>query len=454
MRLPYANVQVTHWNPGATMPLVLPVHVICNTSDEQIHNNIRVNSRNRGDWVRFEDAHEGVALLCGSGPSLADTLEEIRSRAAAGGKVFAMNGAAKFLSENGIEPDYQVMIDARPETADLVGPAKEHLFASQVSPETFARMPSARLWHLQIENIDELLPEYSRSYCLVGGAASVGNTAACLSYSMGYRNLQIFGYDSSHRDGQGHAFAQPLNNGDPCCVVNFAGKEYTCSLTMKLQAEKFMETSRALRGAGCRVEVHGSGLLPDMFNAKLEDLSEVEKYQLMWNYPEYRTLAPGEDCAGKFLEIVKPHGEVIDFGCGTGRGALKIHEAGLEVLLVDFTTNSRDPEADALPFIQWDLSEPMPFRAPFGYCTDVMEHIPPDQVESVIKNIMACVDEVFFQISLVPDAMGGLIGHPLHLSVYPKTWWSDKFESMGFRVQWSEDQGHTALFHVVKNAQQ
>jgi hypothetical protein len=448
MRLPYANVQIKHWNPGATMPLIMPVHLICNTSDEQIYNNIRENSRSHGDWLRLEDPHSGIAILCGSGPSLGDSLDDIREKIKAGGKVFSMNGSAKFLSERGIFPDYQVIIDARPETAALVGPAKEHLFASQVSPETFSKMPSARLWHLQVENIDSLLPEYDHSYCLIGGAASVGNTATCLAYAMGYRNLQIYGYDSSHRDGKGHAFHQALNEGDPCCVVNFGGKEYTCSLTMKLQAEKFQETSRALRGYGVHMEVHGSGLLPDMFNSKMEDLSEQEKYQRMWMYPEYREVAPGEDCISKFLEVVKPTGNVIDFGCGTGRASLKMKEAGLDVLLVDFASNSRDPEAMDLPFVQWDLSEPMNFKAPHGYCTDVMEHIPPSQVDSVIQNILSCVKDAFFQISLVPDKLGELIDHPLHLSVHPHEWWVEKFESLGYRVTWSENQGISSIYHV------
>ncbi len=448
MQLPYANVQLKHWNPGASMPLILPVHLICNTSDQQIYNNIRENSKNRGDWIRLEDAHDGIAILCGSGPSLVDCLSEIKKKQQAGGKVFAMNGAARFLNDCGIWPDYQVIIDPRPETADLVGPAKEHLFGSQVSPETFARMPTARLWHLQVENIDSLLPEYNRSYCLIGGAASVGNTATCLVYAMGYRNLQIYGYDSSHKDDKGHAFHQALNDGDPCCVVNFAGKEYTCSLTMKLQAEKFQTTSRILKSYGCHIEVHGSGLLPDIFNSKTENLSEQEKYQRMWTYPNYRVEAPGEDCVHKFLEVVKPSGNVIDFGCGTGRGALKIKQSGLDVLLVDFASNCRDDEASHLPFIQWDLTEPMPFRSAHGYCTDVMEHIPPNQVDSVIKNILTCVKDAFFQISLVPDNLGQLIDHPLHLSVHPHEWWVEKFESLGFRVTWCENQGTTSLCHV------
>lgn len=448
MQLPYANVQMEHWNPGATKPLILPVHLICNTSDEEIFGNIRENSKNHGNWIRLEKAHDGVAILCGSGPSLIDTIDDIREKVKSGGKVFAMNGAAKFLNEHGIYPDYQVIIDARSQTADLIGPAKEHLFASQVSPECFKRMPTARLWHLQVGNIESLFPEYPNDYCLIGGAASVGNTATCLAYAMGYRNLQIYGYDSSHRDGKGHAFHQKMNDGDPCCVVLFNGKEYTASLTMKLQAEKFQETSRALKAAGCHIEVHGSGLLPDMFRAKTEDLTESEKYERMWTYPEYREVAPGEDCVEKFLEVAKPSGVIVDFGCGTGRASVKLKKLGYDVLLTDFAGNSRDQEAIPLPFVQWDLSEPMPFSGDFGYCTDVMEHIPPEQVDKVITNVLNAAKRVFFQISLVPDVMGQLIDQPLHLSVHPYAWWIEKFESLGYSVTWSEDQGISALYYV------
>ena len=429
------------------MPLTLNVHLICNTSDDDIYSNIRANSRLPGKWVQYVEPHDGVAILCGSGPSLADTLDEIRSKVAAGGKVFAMNGAAKFLAEHGIMPDYQVMIDAREATADLIGPAKEHLFASQVHPECFKRMPKARLWHLQVETIDDLLPEYSHGYCLIGGAASVGNTATCLAYAMGYRNLQIYGYDSSHRDGEGHAFHQKMNEGDPCAAVTLNGKDYIASFTMKMQAEKFQDTSKALIEAGTHIEVHGSGLLPDMFNAP--PLSETEKYQLMWSQDEYRAFSPGEQCAGKFVEIAKPSTNqlVADLGCGTGRGGQAISKHCL-VTLFDFVQNSRDKGID-LPFELADLSKPIHFDADFGYCTDVMEHIPPESVDAVLKNVTDVAPHTFFQISLVDDALGYLIGQPLHLSVHPFQWWHDKLSQYG-RITYAEDNHTSAIFYITK----
>ncbi len=446
MRLPYANMKMHHWNTGAEMPLILPVHLICNTSDEQIESNIRTNSRNGRSWVKVVDAHEKVAILCGSGPSLADMLDEIREKQDNGGVVFAMNGAAQYLSDNGIMPDYQCIIDAREQTADLLGPAKQHLFASQVHPKCFHEVPDALLWHLEIGVIDTLLPEYHDDYCLIGGAASVGNTATCLAYALGFRNLQIYGYDSSHRDNDGHAFDQPMNNGEPCCVVAFSGKEYTASLTMKLQAEKFQETAQALIDEGCHIEVHGDGLLPDIFNSP--PMPEVDKYRQLWAMPAYRDLAPGEMAVAHFVEIATAGSTVIDLGCGTGRAGKALSDAGFKVTLVDFTENSRD-EGINLPFVQADLTEPLPVSADYGFCTDVMEHIPPNDIDTVIGNIMAVCGESFFQICLIPDNFGEVIGQKLHLSVFPYDWWLNKFKSLGFEVKWSSHNEVEAEFHIT-----
>ena len=448
MQLPYANLQIKHQNPGAMMPLILPVALICNTSDEDIYNNIRTNSAGHMNWVKCEEPHDGIAVLCGSGPSLVDTLDEIKWQAASGAKVFAMNGAAKFLADNGVMPDYQILIDARIGTADLIGPARHHLFASQVHPECFIRQPDAQLWHLQVGNIENEFPEYKDAYALIGGAASVGNTATCLAYAMGYRNLQIYGYDSSNRDGAGHAFRQPMNDGDPCAHVLFNGKEYIASLTMKLQAEKFQETSKALQEGGCHIEVHGSGLLPDMWNTPVEELTEQEKYVRMWSHDAYRMVSPGEECVNTFLEICDPNGLVIDFGCGTGRAGLKISDYGCTVVLMDFTENSRDPSAMHLPFWQHDLTQPITHKAKFGYCTDVMEHIATENVDIVIRNIMESARTTFFQISTVPDNMGAIIGQQLHLTVMPHDWWMQCFIALGYDVTWNRNDDISSIFVV------
>jgi SAM-dependent methyltransferase len=384
-----------------------------------------------------------------------------------GATIYALNGAARLLNSIGIIPDYQVVIDARPETSSIVDLAKTHLFASQVHPDCFEVLPvNVKLWHLQVEGIDEHLPPYDDDYCLVGGAASVGNTATCLAYAMGFRDLQLFGFDSSNKPdgttfGQSHAIHQAINDGEPMASVTFNGKDYISSLTMKLQAEKFQETAKALKELGCSIAVHGYGLLPDMYNAPPEVLTEHEKYTKMWKFPQYRAYSPGEQIAGRIIELlnISELDSVVDFGCGTGRAAKFIQENTLcHIACLDFTKNSMDDglfNHHGISFFHHDLKNPIDFkRHQKGYCTDVMEHIPPDDVDLVINNIMDAASKVVFQISLVPDCCGALIGHDLHLSVHPAQWWVDTFNRLGFDVPLIEESADktTCIFLVKREA--
>jgi SAM-dependent methyltransferase len=175
---------------------------------------------------------------------------------------------------------------------------------------------------------------------------------------------------------------------------------------------------------------------------------EQQKYEQVWSHPEYRVVAPGEDSTVTFLaqsKAEKGH-TVIDFGCGTGRGAQSLKDAGLKVTAVDFAKNCLDPQVD-VDFVQADLTKTIPVSAEFGYCTDVMEHLPTEDVHKVIQNILSSASKVFFQIACVDDVMGVLVGAPLHLTVKPYSWWKEVLEKHG-KIIWSEDQVHTCQFYV------
>lgn len=451
-------VQMPYRNPHASMPLILPVLVVCNTSDEQLHKNIARNASLPLPWAAMTPAHDGVIVLCGGGPSIAESLDEIKRLQAGGATVWAMNGAHKYLRENGVEPDAQVIADGKSETSSLIDDgARVFYVASQCDPLTVDRAMSTglvTLWHLAIsEEMDSLFPAARKragGYALVGGGASVGNSALCLAYVLGFRRMELFGYDSSHKDGQSHAYEQEMNQFIPTSEVEWAGKAYVASVAMKAQAEKFQITGQALEREGCTINVHGDGLLPAMWNTPPGSLKECDKYRLMWSTEAYREVSPGECVVPVILEVLRPDGLVLDFGCGTGRASLGLSNAGCDVLCIDFADNCRDEEAMGLPFLQWDLTRPLPPHAHYGICTDVMEHIPPSDVEQVVANVMAAADNVFFQISTVPDVMGALIGQDLHLTVRPHGWWRDLLGRFG-SVSWESDTGEASMFVVRKS---
>jgi 2-polyprenyl-3-methyl-5-hydroxy-6-metoxy-1,4-benzoquinol methylase len=204
-----------------------------------------------------------------------------------------------------------------------------------------------------------------------------------------------------------------------------------------------------------------SSVMSDAPEVKVTNVRPLEKdlYKMMWERPEYRVVAPGENIAHEFLKQAKPKpgATVLDLGCGTGRGGLNLaFFGGMDVTMVDFAGNCLDADIvpmletqkHAIRFVEADLSEPLPVKAAYGYCTDVMEHIRPHHVDRVIDNCLAACQHVFFQISTVDDICGVLIGHKLHLSVHPYKWWLQKFKEKDCVIHWSQETENTCLFYV------
>lgn len=171
--------------------------------------------------------------------------------------------------------------------------------------------------------------------------------------------------------------------------------------------------------------------------------AERAKYERVWEFPQYRHQAPGEALVDDAIQALgmQPGDTVIDFGCGTGRPAQRLQERGLSVTGVDFAANCLDT-AVSIPFVRADLTDLPSMAADWGYCTDVMEHLPPEQVAGVLANIRASVRRgVYFQIATRPDVMGKLIGETLHLTVQKPDWWQEVLEQHWSAVEITEGAG-------------
>lgn len=184
----------------------------------------------------------------------------------------------------------------------------------------------------------------------------------------------------------------------------------------------------------------------------MTDLAERErdKYERMWDVTAYRNHSPGEALATRaFTEMGMNKGDnLIDFGCGTGRPAAQFQRLGAAVIGIDHATNCLD-QGVGITFLQcclWDL--PPDLTAAYGYCTDVMEHIPPEKVDDVLSEIRRVVtNKVFFQIATFPDGMGKRIGETLHLSVHGPEWWKAKLSEHWGNVIVSGTRNCIAIAH-------
>ncbi len=412
-----------------------------NVTWEEVLENVKVNAAR-------DLPHVGLKriCICGGGPSLADHLDDIFRHQQSGFAVAAMNGSHDYLIENGITPDYQFLLDARELNVQFVRnstPETTYIIASQAHPaaidELLAKGRKVMLWHVDnYRYVGELLHRMVPKADKFGGANCVGLSCMNVIYALGFKVWHFYGYDGSNRGDQHHAFPQALNDGQATHEFEFMGKKFWSSGPMAAKAQNFLTRWKKFRDLGIEMHVHGDGLLPAMFNARKEFLAEAtleeveaDKYRRMWAHPLYREASPGERLLQIFLGrcAPAPGSKIIDFGCGSGRATAALAAEGYKVLGIDFAANCLD-EGVKIPFCVANLWRlPGGLSSDWGYCCDVMEHIPTDRVNDVILNIAGAVTEgAFFNISFVGDKCGIMVGEVLHNTVKPPEWWQRMLE--------------------------
>lgn len=161
----------------------------------------------------------------------------------------------------------------------------------------------------------------------------------------------------------------------------------------------------------------------------MDSLSQQErdKYEAVWAFDVYRERSPGMRFLDDAIRRLNPPigSTFLDIGCGTGRVSKELRQRGYEVTAMDIAANACQ-EYDG-PFLYasvWDIGDVGAFD--FGFCADVMEHLPTDRVDLAIAEIARVCSAAYFQIANFEDhgeMIGG--GVHLHLTVKPVGWWAD-----------------------------
>lgn len=136
----------------------------------------------------------------------------------------------------------------------------------------------------------------------------------------------------------------------------------------------------------------------------------------------------------------------VSLGCSLALGVERLADRGFDAHGVDVSEESikealgmgRGQRCAQKPCIQVGSLTELPFEDnsfPAGLSSDVLEHIHPDDVQQVVKEISRVVtDRLFLRISTVPEGRKmSLDGEPvlLHLTVKPASWWVEQFETIG-----------------------
>jgi hypothetical protein len=248
-----------------------------NVKDDQLKRNV-VAALDRPRWIKMGDGTAQAAIIVGGGPSVEADLWRIRGYQLSGDIVYATNNTWQYLKEHGIRADAQVIHDAREDNLAFVSTAETLCyFASQCDPKVLdAAAERLICWHPHTETALEAIGDSDVGPVMVSGGSTIGLNALSLAYILGHRHFKLFGFDSCYQEGNHHAYAQALNDGELVIDVTVDGQQFHCAPWMIQQAEQFVPLVNQLAALGCTIQVYGTGLIPTLASHTEERVSAAD----------------------------------------------------------------------------------------------------------------------------------------------------------------------------------
>lgn len=210
-------------------------------------------------WKKFKGEHP-IAIV-GGGPSLADTIDELRKFR----HVMVCGSAHDYVISQGIEPEFCVILDPDPviTASYLKNPcqATTYLVSSNCHASVFDALERHQvlLWHCA-GTVDASLVRPENT---IGGGCTVVLRAIGIAMLMGYGNQHFFGFDSCVKGNQTHAY--PSEDIGKLIDVRLPGSDriYYCADYHLAQAQQFQGILRQ-HGQYITPTIHGEGLISEI----------------------------------------------------------------------------------------------------------------------------------------------------------------------------------------------
>lgn len=243
-----------------------------NVPKEHISANIEYSIRlGLPQLMPHDEQEDPIALVLG-GPSLEETFPLLEQKYHGGMKVVSVNATHDWLLNRGVFPSAHVMVDARRFNARFVKnwyPKTKYLIASQCHPQVFKALEGAQVYifHPIIEKEHGAILEtyYGHECWIVSGGSTVALRAIPLLSMLGFRNIEVFGFDSCYAGGKHHPYEQKENDGQTSAEIEVAGRTFICDAAMWSQAEQFLKMTKYL-GDHFNLLVHGDGLISHLIH--------------------------------------------------------------------------------------------------------------------------------------------------------------------------------------------
>jgi uncharacterized Rossmann fold enzyme len=214
-------------------------------------------------------------LLVASAPSVRGQIEVIKKMKAAGSPIVAIKGAHDWLIAQGVIPDYALAIDPQEHRIAFYKPRKEvhYMIASQCHPALFDNLNGYQvtIWHPYVKKGQDR----PKNSMLIGGGTTSGLRAISLFYVLGYRQFELFGFDSCNEDQMLRVNGEKIKEGDSLVEVKIdpQGETFYCNTAMALQAEHFQTYYDYLPDAV--FNGHGHGLIQAIIKKREQNMMEL-----------------------------------------------------------------------------------------------------------------------------------------------------------------------------------
>jgi uncharacterized Rossmann fold enzyme len=222
-----------------------------------------------------QPAKTGAILLVASAPSVKGQLELIKKIKAAGSPIVAIKGAHDWLIDNGVIPDYALAIDPQEHRIAFYKPQPNvhYMIASQCHPAMFDNLDGYQvtLWHPYVKKGQDR----PKNCMLIGGGTTSGLRAISLFYVLGYRQFELFGFDSCNDGNLLRVNGEGLKDGDKLIEVKIdpQGETFYCNTAMALQAEHFQTYYDYLPDA--TFNGYGRGLIQAIIKKREQNMMEL-----------------------------------------------------------------------------------------------------------------------------------------------------------------------------------
>lgn len=212
--------------------------------------------------------HDGTFVLCASGPSIADHIEDIRQHKADGKTICAVKGAYDFLRGHGITPDLYLSVE--PRYKPVLNPSEDTAFllSSRCNQKLFEDLKGQRiyLWHSWSHEDGS---EFLKGKACIGGGTTSGLRAVNVAYLLGFRKFKWYGMDSSlGKKGEKRVGQDTLSTDVKTIevMVEENGPVFISNMAMAAQAEEVQTLYNVM--PDITVDVVGTGLIPAMWEKR------------------------------------------------------------------------------------------------------------------------------------------------------------------------------------------